>query len=1641
MIDLSHLSEEEQEKIMEVLKRDAELKRRETMRVKQLQKTVRDKNKLKYMTGEWFYETKSRRHSDRIHGCDIIRASIRQRKPITIFELSKIWAESSGNTDLNSVSEEPPTESQNQRDSVCTPENQSDVPKQAAQPQAKQRQNPFNDTPASPAFGEETSTSRVSNGTAHADKTPAGELLPCLESPIATLTNQSSGNSENSQASADMPKPVPRKRVLHVSPNSSVDSNEPACKLSLTPSPKSILKQHSRNSSSNFLAAHSTHSLNAEQQSDLPDSPSSGSSSLDRKQVQFYGAVRGRNTARQDSGELSENHFLDQDPTAASDGEGPTDEGSDTSSSSSSDDDVDGSSEGHSSSREDSPIFPDIPQRAESGLSAHSKSSPKSSDLLNSKPLNGEEVKPGDNVMPVNFTGYRESLAESPASKVSSLHATGTDTGKTSEQWPGTPSPKPTEEAGHSFAKVLDWFSQSAGRSQKSAMRRDMEEASRADDERACRIESKPSGETGSSECKRTPNPSPKTRKGLLSFFSRADAKEPSSTMTPPAKDDVSQSTEDKEAKGQNVSLTQSKREATSTVEDTESQQEGPGISHVHSGSQSTLCNVKESSDQIELASSADLKSVSGAEDQDPSILKSTEGAHASSQEDQCADGQESDIAKAEQNVILEKSAKVSEAPRQKERRRYLHYDHSTQSMGDFPSEKTPEDEQHAQPKHGQSGLSVKPSCEGENSPSDSTSSVTSENSQSSSQGTDSSDVHQEPTSPVHSPTLSTKREQGKHVYTPPLKLSQSQQQDKAILVRNLRDMWEEEKRKLNLSVMKAKGDSDIKSDRSRVASPRGSRKSQHDRGARSTSLNRENATYTVEGTRRKSVAEIKIHSQWIGDTKQSFTLQNTKKQSSPTKTKSVCPTNPNQSVNLGTDNSSPRTQKKIKVNPMANRQEKGQGKAPSPTEQSKIPRRTSYKTSLDGSPLKTVPIDIGAVESDGGTSEDLSTFSVKHTRTPSPVERELHLEPFHRSAKKDKNGAGFQTKKDRPEPKSASTWIEQAQQREACTPPQSPTKSVKQLAKRSSSGNFQGSLKISLQVSPVHVRVQKHHGSPSRHARRTASGERSGNTSKNIEQDVTMAIEVLPAQPAESFASSGDEHYPASPEQMHVPVCSDRSGTESQTEEFSTQEEPVDERSSNSSPSHYTMALTDLGSSRGSTPEPWSYSSSACNSQNTTPVRGILKRPASRPMSFSKSMEDITTMPPREERKKSDQRSDLMLSLDDGSPAPSSPSSTLDPEQTRRMSASVPAFLENDDRDSDCTSENSMNSPHRQMWRLSSPTNNNSMSGMSSVPSSVSGSFVSIYSVDYGNVEVKGTIQFAMNYVEKLGEFHIFVVQCRDLAVAEPKRNRSDPYVKCYLLPDKAKLGKRKTSVKKKTLNPTFNEILRYKIPCDILKSTTLNLSVWHNDNFGRNSFLGEVDVDLSEWSITDTQIKHYLLRPRVVTHPSTEDQRGDIKVAVRFLPKVTQSKRASKSGELQIWVKECKNLPVVRGAIIDPFVKCTVLPDSSKKSRQKTRVAKKTADPVFNHTMVYDGFRPEDLCEICVELTVWDHDRLSNHFLGGIRLGLGTGKSYGSDVDWMDSTSEEAALWNQMMISQGEWVEDVFPLRMLMMARSMTK
>ena len=74
--------------------------------------------------------------------------------------------------------------------------------------------------------------------------------------------------------------------------------------------------------------------------------------------------------------------------------------------------------------------------------------------------------------------------------------------------------------------------------------------------------------------------------------------------------------------------------------------------------------------------------------------------------------------------------------------------------------------------------------------------------------------------------------------------------------------------------------------------------------------------------------------------------------------------------------------------------------------------------------------------------------------------------------------------------------------------------------------------------------------------------------------------------------------------------------------------------------------------------------------------------------------------------------------------------------------------------------------------------------------------------------------------------------------------------------------------------------------------------------------------------------------------------------------------------------------------------LIQSYVLPDAGRSSGQKTRVVKRSVSPIYNHTMVYEGFKPADLREACTELTVWHREGIKTHLLGGVRLSPGTGE-----------------------------------------------
>lgn len=106
--------------------------------------------------------------------------------------------------------------------------------------------------------------------------------------------------------------------------------------------------------------------------------------------------------------------------------------------------------------------------------------------------------------------------------------------------------------------------------------------------------------------------------------------------------------------------------------------------------------------------------------------------------------------------------------------------------------------------------------------------------------------------------------------------------------------------------------------------------------------------------------------------------------------------------------------------------------------------------------------------------------------------------------------------------------------------------------------------------------------------------------------------------------------------------------------------------------------------------------------------------------------------------------------------------------------------------------------------------------------------------------------------YPAKEGKLLAVMHSCRNLSVSS--RELPDPYLSAILLPDKSRITKRKTSVKKRTLNPEFNEKLEWEIPFEEATKRKLEISVKNSVSFmsREKELLGKVIIDLSRLDLS---------------------------------------------------------------------------------------------------------------------------------------------------------------------------------------------
>ncbi|XP_041835986.1 extended synaptotagmin-1 isoform X1 [Melanotaenia boesemani] len=112
------------------------------------------------------------------------------------------------------------------------------------------------------------------------------------------------------------------------------------------------------------------------------------------------------------------------------------------------------------------------------------------------------------------------------------------------------------------------------------------------------------------------------------------------------------------------------------------------------------------------------------------------------------------------------------------------------------------------------------------------------------------------------------------------------------------------------------------------------------------------------------------------------------------------------------------------------------------------------------------------------------------------------------------------------------------------------------------------------------------------------------------------------------------------------------------------------------------------------------------------------------------------------------------------------------------------------------------------------------------------------------------GQVKMSLSYATQERKLVVIVHACR--ALMSQSKDGIDSYVSLMLLPDKSKATKRKTAVKKKDLNPEYNERFEYDLSEEETRFRRLSVSVKNNSaSFRSRDVIGQVQIELAQMDL----------------------------------------------------------------------------------------------------------------------------------------------------------------------------------------------
>ncbi|POI33409.1 hypothetical protein CIB84_002839, partial [Bambusicola thoracicus] len=130
------------------------------------------------------------------------------------------------------------------------------------------------------------------------------------------------------------------------------------------------------------------------------------------------------------------------------------------------------------------------------------------------------------------------------------------------------------------------------------------------------------------------------------------------------------------------------------------------------------------------------------------------------------------------------------------------------------------------------------------------------------------------------------------------------------------------------------------------------------------------------------------------------------------------------------------------------------------------------------------------------------------------------------------------------------------------------------------------------------------------------------------------------------------------------------------------------------------------------------------------------------------------------------------------------------------------------------------------------------------------------------------GEIMFSLCYLPTAGRMTLTVIKCRNLKAMDIT-GASDPYVKVSLMCEGRRLKKRKTTTKKNTLNPVYNEAIIFDIPPENVDQVSLSIAVMDYDRVGHNEVIGVCRTGIDAEGLGRDHWNEMLAYPRKpITH-----------------------------------------------------------------------------------------------------------------------------------------------------------------------------